>query len=299
MKYFLNKYIIVIAMGFMQIAVVAQSDTLTLNYKLERYLRTCDPQRLYDFLNETNYTTKDILSVGKYMSYHSHDACGNALQKICLTKMDTISAGDYHEYSVQNTKNGNYAEAFDALEKAVVLDAQDIEGYYGWVLLYYYRDYERSLKHLDHYDQLKPNEMKAPVGENIHFLKGLCYYQMRDFNKAISEFTLNLSFETEKFGIENANAYIFFYLGRCYDQLGNLRKAGSCYEKAIRYTLFPTEAHYYLGLLSRQEKKFSIARKHLEASLSLIKSGYKQQDIYVELFDEVYQSQIEEALIIK
>lgn len=299
MKYFLNRYILLIAVGLMQLATAAQSDTLTLNYKLQRYLRKCEPQQLYDFLHESSYTTKDILSIGKYMSYHSHDGCGNALQKICFAKMDTINADDYHEYSVQNTKNGNYAEAIAALEKAVALDAQNIEGYYGWVLLYYYRDYARSLKHLNHYDQLKPNEMKAPVGENIHFLKGLCYYQMRDFDKAISEFTLNLSFETKKFGIKYANAYIFFYLGRCYDQLGDLKKAGSYYEKAITYTLFPTEAHYYLGLLRRKEGKVSIGQRHLESSLSLIKSGYKQQDIYVELFDEVYQSQIEEALIIK
>jgi hypothetical protein len=37
-------------------------------------------------------------------------------------------------------------------------------------------------------------------------------------------------------------------------------------------------------------------KRYINKALQLIKKGYKQQDIYVELFDEVYQSQIEESI---
>ena len=56
------------------------------------------------------------------------------------------------------------------------------------------------------------------------------------------------------------------------------------------------EANFYLGLLYKQSNKLELSKKHIEKSLKDIKLGYKQQDIYVELFDEVYQTQIEEAL---
>jgi len=66
-------------------------------------------------------------------------------------KVEEVSAEDYHSLSVQNTKNGNYSIAIAALEKAMELDPKEISPYYGWVLLYYYRDYEKSLKILEQY----------------------------------------------------------------------------------------------------------------------------------------------------
>lgn len=256
----------------------------------------CNTNQLFDTLRAKGYTIRQILPIARFYSYFGNLDCGNALQKLCFSKMDTITADDYHEYSVQNTKYGYYGEAFTALEKAMMINAADIEGYYGWVLLYYNRDYERALQHLQHYDALNPNTVEAPVGENIHFLKGLCYYQTRQYAKAIEEFLLNETFEKEHFGKKNCNTYIYFYIGRCYDKLNNAAKAEYFYLKSIRQSQFATEAQYYLGALYLQTQQKKKAADHLNKALALIKKGYKQQDIYVELFDEVYQTQIEEAL---
>jgi tetratricopeptide (TPR) repeat protein len=274
----------------------AQTDTMTLGYKFSHCTRKCDPLALYEFLQSKNYTKEQTLEIGTYISYHGNDQCSNAMMKLCLAANDSISAENWHVYSVQNTKNGNYAESIPTLEKAILLDPKEMEGYYGWVLLYYYRDYERSLKHLEHYDLLDPG-VEAPVGENIHFLKGLCHYQMGHYQKAIEEFGLNEDFEVKRFGQKNCNGYIYFYMARCYDQSGNTKQAESYYKKAIKYTLFPTEAYYYLGLLHKYKKEnASMGMKCLKAAHELLLKGYKQQDVYVELFDEVYLSQLNEEL---
>ena len=68
------------------------------------------------------------------------------------------------------------------------------------------------------------------------------------------------------------------------------------YKKAIKQSQFPIEANYYLGLFYLKNNKTESGKTHLHNALKFIKMGYKQQDIYVELFDEVYQSQIEETL---
>jgi tetratricopeptide (TPR) repeat protein len=272
----------------------AQRDTMTLGYKLERCTRKCDPKVLYDHLQSQNYSKEQVLALGTYLSYHGNDECSNAMMKLCLATHDSISAENWHVYSVQNTKNGNYAESIPALEKAIALDPKEMEGYYGWVLLYYYRDYERSLKHLEHYDMLSPG-VEAPVGENIHFLKGLCHYRMQNYQKAIEEFEANEVFEVERFGQKNCNGYIYFYIARCYDQSGNPKQAERYYKKAIRYTTFPTEAYYYLGLLyTHKNQNKTVGARHLKQAYKLLLKGYKQQDIYVELFDEVYLSQVTE-----
>lgn len=278
------------------ITMPAQQDTLTLGYKLERCLRTCDPQVLLEYMEQNHYNREQILNTGAYVSYHGNDHCANAMMNLYFARHDSISADNWHSYSVQNTKHGNYAEAVRALEKSVALDAKEVGGYYGWVLLYYYRDYERSLKQLEHFDQLDP-AVEAPVGENIHFLKGLCHYQLGNYQKAIGEFLLNDSFERKSFGQKNCNGYIYFYLARCYDQSGDTRQAEKYYKKAITYTSFPTEARYYLGMLYKYKKNDAVAgKKQIKIAYDLLLKGYKQQDIYVELFDEVYLSQLAEEL---
>ncbi len=276
--------------------IKAQNDSLTLAYKLERCHQPIKAQEILEFLEENKFTKTQILNMGTYISYHGNDKCGNELMNLCIAKHDSITAGDWHAYSVQNTKHGNYAEAIQALEKSLAINAKEMEGYYGWVLLYYYRDYEKSLKHLNHYDELTPQDVDAPVGENIHFLKGLCYYQLLQYQNAIKEFELNEKFEVSHFGQKNCNTYIYFYIARNYEKLNDFKNAEIYYKKAIKQSQFPVEANYYLGLLYKQSNKKEQSKKNLEKSLKDIKLGYKQQDIYVELFDEVYQSQIEETL---
>lgn len=276
--------------------IKAQTDTLGFNYKFERCIKQCNAQSVLENLEKNNYKKKEILNIATYISYHGNDKCANELMNLCIAKHDTITAGDWHTYSVQNTKHGNYAESIQALEKSLAINASEMEGYYGWVLLYYFRDYEKSLKHLNHYDDLTPHTTDAPVGENIHFLKGLCYYQLNQYEKSIKEFEKNEKFEIEHFGQKNCNSYIYFYIARNYEKLNDIKHAEKYYKKAIKYFQFPVEANYYLGLLYLKNNKNELGKNHLQKALKFIKMGYKQQDIYIELFDEVYQTQIEEAL---
>ncbi len=294
MKYFLNSCLLVCILSAFQSK--AQNDTLTLAYKLERCTKECNAKDVLEFLEKNKYTREQILDMGTYISYHGNDKCANELMNLCIAKHDSTTAGNWHTYSVQNTKHGNYAEAIQALEKSLAINAKEMEGYYGWVLLYYYRDYEKALKHLNHYDDLTPQDVDAPVGENIHFLKGLCYYQMNQYQNAIKKFEVNEKFEVSHFGQKNCNTYIYFYIARCYEKLNDFKKAEADYKKAIKQSKFPIEANFYLGLLYKQLNKIELSKKHIEKSLKDIKLGYKQQDIYVELFEEVYQTQIEEAL---
>jgi tetratricopeptide (TPR) repeat protein len=280
----------------MSFSIKAQNDSLTLAYQFERCNKDFKAKDVLAFLEEKHFTKRQILDMGTYISYHGNDKCGNELMNLCIAKNDSITAGDWHAYSVQNTKHGNYAEAIQALEKSLAINAKEMEGYYGWVLLYYYRDYEKALKHLNHYDDLTPQDVDAPVGENIHFLKGLCYFQIGQYLNAIKEFEINEKFEISHFGQKNCNTYIYFYIARNYEKMNDFKKAEIYYKKAIKQSQFPVEANYYLGILNIKNQKTKLGTKRLQSALSFIKQGYKQQDIYIELFDEVYQPQIEEAL---
>jgi tetratricopeptide (TPR) repeat protein len=293
LKYFQNSLLIIFTIY--GLSSKGQTDSLSL-YKLAKCTNLCNPSVILNILESKKYTKKEILEIGTSISYFGNDKCANELMNLCIAKNDSITAGDWHAYSVQNTKHGNYSESIQALEKSLAINAKEVEGYYGWVLLYYYRDYEKSLNHLNHYDSLTPNDVDAPVGENIHFLKGLCYYQLNQYQNAIKEFEVNEKFEVSHFGKKYCNSYIYFYMARCYEKSADLKNAEFYYKKAVKQSQFPVEASFYLGSLYIRNGKPEAGKKLLKKALTHAKQGYKQQDIYIELFDEVYLTQIQEVL---
>jgi tetratricopeptide (TPR) repeat protein len=84
-----------------------------------------------------------LLRLGSRNAYFGNNERGNEIMRYAISKSSGVTGDDYHEWSVQNTKNGNYVTAIEALEKAVSLDP-NLYGYYGWVLLYYYHDYTKA-----------------------------------------------------------------------------------------------------------------------------------------------------------
>ena len=90
-----------------------------------------------------------ISAIGAQDMYYGNNERGNEIISYAISKIDQPSAELYHSVSVQNTKNGNYSIAIDFLEKAMAINPQEVSRYYGWLLLYYYRDYEKALAVLE------------------------------------------------------------------------------------------------------------------------------------------------------
>jgi tetratricopeptide (TPR) repeat protein len=236
-----------------------------------------------------------MMQLGYQMAYYGNNKLGNELMNYGIQKLDTVTYEDYHEISVQNTKNGNYIAAIEALEKSSAM-SPEINGYYGWVLLYYYHDYEKALEKLNAYDARTPEFNDAAVGEDIHFLKGLAHMKLGHYKTAIQEFDINIKNITKNYGEKWTNPYCSFYKARCFEKLDEYKKADECYNQAIQLDTNCTEAYYFKALNLKRMKQMKTAKLNLNRSLELIKKGYKQTDVYVELFDEIYVSDIEEAI---
>lgn len=243
----------------------------------------------YDMNNPEN-----VFDVGYAEVYYGNDAVGNELMLYALSKMDSVTGEHYQELSVQNTKNGNHMQAIAALEKAVALDPQ-VYGYYGWVLLYYYHDYNKALECLEKYDALTPNFSDAPAGEDIHFQKGQCYMQLGLLEKAMAEFDTYIGETARSHGEDWVDPYTFVYKGRCLDRLNRHEEALVCYDKAIRYYKYNTEAHYYKALSLLRLKRENEAKEHLQKALELARQNYFYRDVYVAFFEAVYLQDIEAA----
>ena len=260
-------------------------------YDIRPYLSKLDSAGL-DITNDTL-----LFEVGYQNIHYGYNERGNALIEYSLSKRDTIIDEDYHGWSVQNTKNGNYSIAIDKLEKTLNLNPEEGSAYYGWVLLYYYRDYERALSILEQHDAYTPEFSDAPMGEDIHYLKGLCQMQLQHYQKAIDEFNIYIKNLVVTHGEDFVDVYTFVQKGRCLTQLGKLNEAISSFKKAIYYHENSTEAYYFMGLTQIKMDKTNEACANFNIALNLIKKGYKSSDTYVEFFHEIYAQQIEESII--
>jgi tetratricopeptide (TPR) repeat protein len=232
-------------------------------------------------------------NIGYSLMWRGKNQFGNDMMEFALDHFTEYNGDLFHEMSVHNTKNGNYGLAVQHLNKAVQLDPK-IYGYYGWVTLYYYRDYERALEYLNRYDSLTPNFTDFPVGENIHYLRGLAYMQLKEYDLAIQYFDLYIEEEKSRAGIEWIDHSAFYYKGICLEEKRDFKSAKVNYELAIKYLPNFVEALYHRALLI-EDKELKV--KEMKHILTLIDSGFSKVDPYMEIFHPVYRQDVEKSLL--
>jgi len=238
-----------------------------------------------------------IFELGYIDVHNGNNERGNKIMSYTISKMKNPSETVFHALSVQNTKNGNYNISIPALEKAYGINPKEVGAYYGWVLLYYYHDYEKALSILNKYDDSTPNFSDWPMGECIHYLKGLAYMQLTDYEDAIKEFDVSIENTSMENGEDWVNYEVFLNKGRCLKELGRYEDAILSYQKAIRNFDKSSGAYYFMGLSQIELNQKEKACQNFSKALELIKKGYKSSDIYVELFHEIYERQVEQSVL--
>jgi len=237
-----------------------------------------------------------LAAVGSQNLYYGKNERGNELIQYSLSKMDSITGDELRGFSVQNTKNGNYRQAIELLEEAMRLDPETVSRYYGWLLLYYYRDYEKALEILELHDSYTPDFNDAPMGEDIHYLKGLAHFQLKNYEKANTEFDTYITHLGNTHGEDFVDVYTFVQKGRSLAQLNRKEEALAAYDKAILYAPSCTEAFYFKGLLLAEMGQVDSACIQLNTAKALMAKGSKSSDNYVEYFHEIYWQDIDEAI---
>lgn len=231
---------------------------------------------------------------GTMVQYYGHEEKGNALIEEALSRISNVPSSMLHHYSVQNTKNGNYDEATRYLDRGVEMNPEDGDGYYGWVLLYYYRDYKRALFHLYRLD-LATDEVDYVGDDNILYAKALCHKQLKDYEKALDLFKQAIDHEIRTHNESWVTHQMLFQTGRTLHLLNREEEAIEYYDKAIEVWDGSSESIYYKGLaeLDMGNKK---GCENLDLALTMVKKDIKSSDIYVGLFDEIYVGQVEEMI---
>ena len=202
----------------------------------------------------------------------------------------------YFEQSVAFNKRGEYARGFELLDKAVELDPKLHLGYRGWLKYHFLKDYNGCIEDLERLDSLTPNFVDAPWGENIHFVLGMAYKGLGDYENALSQFDKNLATEKDTSWV-NANMYL--YKGIIHYELKNYDKSIKNLEACLKNNYKRSaEANFYKGLIYKDLGDSIQALELLNLSKEQILKGYRNTDPYTEIQDEVYLSDVENEVFI-
>lgn len=216
-----------------------------------------------------------------------------------IIKPDHVNYRQRLSYSYK--KRGEHLEAMSILNEAV---ARDIEKnktfalqYRAWSLLFFYRDYEGTIRDVDLINEMEPkNNYTVCHGEPCNVLKGQALYKLGRHREAIETFENVLKIEQEKGWDPIDNWHANFYMARSYSELGEYKKAEEIYLTQIAANPLFTEAYFQLGKNYSKTGEVKKALKYLNKASELLAKGNKMGEPYYEAFDEVFEYQIEEEL---
>ena len=248
---------------------------------------------LYFLYNKDLYYTLKGFS-GSQLQWFGYEELGNSLIGNAIVKLKNIDSELYRAYSIQNTKNGNYDEAIKYLNEASNLDSENTDGYFGWILLYYYRDYDRALFYLERFDSSTAS-VDYVGDDNIIYAKALCYKLKGSYHEALALFKKSIDYEINTHGEQWVHHQMYFQTGRTLQLLDRNEEAIAFYDRAIENWDGSSESIYYKGL-AELELGIDTGCANLELALERVRKGIKSTDTYVRLFDEIYVGQVEEMI---
>lgn len=214
-----------------------------------------------------------------------------------------MAVPDHVEYmqraSYSYKKAGEHIKAMEMLNKAVAIDVKNNSTkaleYKAWSMLYFYRDYENTVKDVELIEQMNDELLySACHGEPCLFLKGQAHYQLKEYQKAIETFEHLLSLQQQK-GLNPKDDFLTnFYLGRSYFKSNNKEKALLYLEEQLQipYTV-KAELHFYVGQIYASQNQKDKALKHFLQSKELYLNNDKFREPYIERFDEIFIDDIE------
>ncbi len=171
-------------------------------------------------------------------------------------------------------KSGNYAKAFEYLNKAVALNEQRWIAYRAFCKAIFLKDYPAALVDFEKADQ-NPRIAKYTMDHTFNFYRGLCHLGMKQYAKAIPFFEKSLA-QVRKDNGEVAIHYLdLFYLGMAYYGQGNQAQALKYLKEAeSRYKQLP-EILYYLARIYQQQKKTFLATEYVKQAKLNYEQGYR------------------------
>jgi len=212
-----------------------------------------------------------------------------------------LAVPDHVEYmqraSYSYKKAGEQIKAMEMLNKAVAIDTANgstatLE-YKAWSMLYFYRDYENTIKDVDKVIEISKIPYNGCHGESCLLLKAQAYYQLGEYKKAIETFDYLFTLLKEQ-GVNPKDDFLAnFYMARSYFKLNDLDKSLFYLQEQLSmpYSV-KSELNFYAGQIYILKNDTEKAKQHFLKAKELYLQNDKMNEPYIERFDEIFMNDI-------
>lgn len=209
-------------------------------------------------------------------------------------KLDPENSSAWRELSVPYLKRGLPHEWKPLFDKAVEVDPILWQGWRGYLKLFFYRDYESAIEDFNATDSLTPNVTDYPQSMSVDYLRGLSYLQLSENDKALRYFTKYIDEVIKENGEKWVDVNAFIYRAIVNIKLKNYSDAQTDLETCLKYYPYSSDAFYHLSTINLSLGNKVKAKQQINKAKELFKKGYFMQVSYVETFEQIYLSDIED-----
>ncbi len=153
---------------------------------------------------------------------------GMILMVILLSGCST--AGSYYKDGKKSFESGDYEKAAESFDKAITANPNRAQYYvdYGLALVALGK-YEDAIAEFDHAYMDKDMSIIRENNKRALRGKGIAYYHMQDYKKAVKEFKNALKIDE----LPELNVDILYYMGSSYRSIGSYQKAIDAYTEIL------------------------------------------------------------------
>ena len=208
-------------------------------------------------------------------------------------RMDSTDADLWSEFGTSRVKRGILDEMYYFYGEAVKRKPEKWAGFRGYLYLYFYRDYERAIADFDLGDQAN-GQVDYSQGQNHDYMRGICYYGLKDNISALESLNSYISQVVEEEGEEWVDVYAFLYKGLALINLERYDEANKELDKILKYYANLSDVFYHKARIFVARGQFDLAHKALDQAELYFREGYYHQRPYVEVLEQIYLQDIQQ-----
>ena len=205
---------------------------------------------------------------------------------------DSENAAIWREMSVAWLKRGFGVKMAPYYQKAVELDPEKWIGMRGYIYLYFYRDYGRAIADFNATDTLTKDFVDHPQGQSVDYMRGICYYGLTDYNKALAYLNKYIESVMEKEGEAWVDPYAVLYRGLTFEKVGLDHRALEEFDRVIRIYPNLSDPFYHKARIMTKKGKFVLALNLIGDARKYFERGYFHRRPYVEVLEQFYLADI-------
>ena len=198
-------------------------------------------------------------------------------------RLDSTDADLWREFGTARVKRGILDEMDYWYGGAVDRKPEKWAGFRG----YLYRDFPREIADFNLGDE-DNGLVDYSQGQSHDYMRGICYYGLKDYETAITYLDRYITKITEEEGESWVDVIAFLYRALSLLQLEQYDEAMAEFDRALKYYPNMSDCFYHKARIYIARGQFDLARQQLDKAEEYFQQGYYHLRPYVEVLEQIY-----------